>query len=67
MVNVRGGRGLSADDPAAEQRLKEEKEMSKKQKLAEVKARTKEKEDEGREAKRQAKKIGQAEKRKRKI
>jgi len=41
--------------------------MSEKQKLAEVKARMKEKEDEGREAKRQAKKIGQAEKRKRKI
>ena len=45
MVNLRGGRGLSADDLAPEQRLKEEKEMNEKQKQAEVKARMAARED----------------------
>ena len=45
MPNLRGGRGQkSADDLAAEQRLKEEKARNEKQKLAEEEARTKEKE-----------------------
>ena len=54
MVNSkRSSRGKNADDLAAEQRLKEEKEMS--EKLAEEKARMKDREDEGRELKCQAK------------
>merc|ERR1711966_373703 len=63
MPKLRGGHGQkSADDLAAEQRLKEEKAMSEKHKQEEEEAWTNGEEDEGRDEKRQAKKSGQIEK-----
>ena len=63
MPNLRGGRGQkSADDLAAEQRLKEKRAMNEKHKQEEEETQANGKEDEGRDGTCQAKKSGQIEK-----